>query len=278
MKLGLTIEPYQGISAGNLLSFAHAITLDHVEINVNSIPDIKGIIENLGKLTTTFHLPIWGVEKYDLGSKRKEHEKDIKKVITFINKYHKDLIMLFTLSHPPESKDSDLNLLMENLQQIDTKIVLENIPWQKDEQFLEFYNTAKDILGDQIAGHCMDAAHRFLTDNDNWLNVPKVLLDETVYIHLQDSSKDFDDHLPLGQGEMPFNDFLLLHKNCGFTGVINQEIKPKGLDLESIMDSCLLCVKPFSRLRYTTLRMRYAILRPILRKKINQAAKNAKKA
>jgi hypothetical protein len=76
---------------------------------------------------------------------------------------------------------------------------------------------------------------------------------------------------------MDFVSFLNLLKKNNFTGVINQEIKPRGLDLESIMDSCLHCVKPFHKMRYLMLKTRYAILRPILRNKINKAAKAAKK-
>lgn len=273
MKIGITIEPYEGITAGDLVPFAKLIKLDHVEVNERIIPDITGVIENLGKLTTTFHLPIFGVEGYDLGSTKKGNSEKAQNIINFVNEYHKDMNMLFTLSHPPESPDSDFDKLVERLQQIDTPIILENIPWQPDDEFMDFYFKAKDILGKKLAGHAIDAAHRYLTDWKNWLDVPKKLEKEIVYVHLQDSTKERDVHRPLGQGEMPFNDFLYFLKGIGFTGVINQEIKPQGLDLESIMDSCLHCVKPFSKARYIQLKSRYAILRPILRKKIKNAAK-----
>jgi len=276
MKIGITIEPYEGIPAGQLVPFARTISLDHIEINERIIPDIEGVIKNIGKLTTTFHLPIWGVEGYDLGSTKKVNEEKSQKVISFINKYHKELNMLFTLSHPPESPDSEFDVMMERLQQIDTPIILENIPWQADDIFMDFYFKAKDILGKKLAGHCIDAAHRYLTDWQNWLNVPEKLVKEIVYVHLQDGTKEEDVHYPLGQGEMPFNDFLHFLKKIGYNGIINQEIKPKGLDLESIMDSCLLCIKPFSTSRYLRLKAKYAILRPILRKRIKEAANKRK--
>jgi len=277
MKIGITIEPYQGISAGNLLSFAKTISLDHVEINVNIIPDVKGFIENLGDLTTTFHMPIFGVEDYDPGSTSKENSAKMDKVISFINKNKNDLNMLYTLSHPPECEDSTFEKMMERLQQVETQIVLENIPWQKDEVFMDFYFKAKKVLGKQLAGHTIDAAHRFLTYPEKWLEVPEKLLKEIVYVHLQDSSGTKDDHLPLGHGVMDYNSFLHLLKDNNFTGIINQEIKPKGLDLASIMDSCLYCIKPFHKMRYLKLKIKYAILKPILRNKINKAAKAAKK-
>jgi hypothetical protein len=272
MKIGVTIEPYEGIPAGYLVPFAHAIDLDHIEINVNIFPDIVGVLEKIGKLTTTFHLPIHGVEGYGPGSIGKKYEKKMEEVVSFINKYHKDLNMLYTLSHPPESKDESFDLLIERLQQINTPIILENIPWQSDEDFIYFYFKAKDILGKQLAGHTIDAAHRFLTYQDDWLNVPNELTKEIVYVHLQDTSRKNDDHLPLGQGEMPYKDFLRFLKKNSYKGVINQEIKPKGLDLVSIMDSCLEILKVVNKARFLRLKVKYAILTPILKRKIKQAA------
>jgi len=274
MKIGITIEPYKGIPAGTLLSFAKAISLDHVEINVNIMPGISDFIANLGKLTTTFHLPIAEVEGYDPGVRNSEGKKKISDVVSFINKYHSDLNMLYTLAHPPDEKDSDFEIFIENLQQIETPIILENIPWQKDEIFIDFYIKAKDRLGKQLAGHAIDGPHRYLTDPEHWLEVPEILEKEIVYVHLQDTNKDFDAHLPLGQGEMPHIEFLKYLKNINYTGIINQEIKPKGLDLESIMDSCLEIAQVFSKIKYLYLSTKYSFLKPILRKKIAQAAKN----
>ncbi|NHJ33255.1 MAG: sugar phosphate isomerase/epimerase [Asgard group archaeon] len=276
MKIGVTIEPYEGIPAGYLVPFAHAISLDHIEINVNIFPDIDGVLEKIEKLTTTFHLPIFFVEGYGPGTKGKKYEKKMAKVISFINEYHKDLNMLYTLAHPPESENETFDLLIERLQQINTPIVLENIPWQSDDDFIEFYFQAKDILGKQLAGHAIDAAHRFLTYQDDWLNVPEELTKEIVYVHLQDTSRKKDDHLPLGQGEMPYKDFLHFLKKNGFKGVINQEIKPKGLDLVSIMDSCLEILKVVNKARFLRLKAKYTILTPILKRKIKQAAEARK--
>ncbi|MHA1213651.1 MAG: sugar phosphate isomerase/epimerase family protein [Candidatus Heimdallarchaeota archaeon] len=239
MKIGITIEPFEGISADTLLSFGKAIALDHVEINVNIVPDIEGFVKGIDKLTTTFHLPIVEVEGYDPGFTTTKDKKTMADIVTFINKYHADLNMLFTLAHPPDTKKSDFNTMMENLEQIDTPIVLENIPWQKDEEFMEFYFKAKDRLGKHLAGHAIDGAHRFLTYFENWLDIPKELEKEIVYVHLQDTVKEYDAHLPLGHGVMPYKDILKYLRRLGYKGVINQEIKPKGLDLESIMDSCL---------------------------------------
>ncbi len=277
MKIGVTIEPYEGIPAGQLVPFAHTISLDHIEVNVNIMTGIEDVLEKIGKLTTTFHMPIYFVEGYGPGTKGKKYEQKINDVISFINKYHKNLNMLYTLAHPPESDDETAELLLERLLQINTPIILENIPWQKDEDFIIFYHKAKDVLGKQLAGHAIDAAHRFLTYHEEWLNVPEELTKDIVYVHLQDTSIKQDDHLPLGKGEMPYKEFLQFLKKKGYKGVVNQEIKPKGLDLVSIMDSCLKILKVVNKARYLKLKMKYSILTPILKQKINQAAEVLKK-
>ncbi|NHJ47255.1 MAG: sugar phosphate isomerase/epimerase [Asgard group archaeon] len=273
MKIGMTVEPFEGVSAGNLISFAHALALDHIELNINSMSEVDAIIENIGKFTTTFHLPIIGTDKFELGCNKKENQDQIKDVISFINTNYKSLNMMYALAHPPECKDATFETLMENLQQIEIPIILENIPWQKDEIFIDFYFKAKDILGKQLAGHAIDAPHRFLTYFEKWLEVPKRLIKEIVYVHLQDTTRKDDDHLPIGQGEMPYKDFINFLKSINYKGVINQEIKPKGLDIDAIMQSCLNVAKAISFGKYLRLKSRYTIVKPILKRKINQALK-----
>ena len=128
MKIGMTVEPFEGISASNLIPLAKAIALEHIEINVNSMSDVDKIIENLGKLTTTFHMPIHFVDGYEPGTSNPERKKQIKKVISFINSNHQELNMLYTLAHPPEAEEATFDNLIESLQQIETPIILENIP------------------------------------------------------------------------------------------------------------------------------------------------------
>ena len=60
------------------MPFANAMKLDHIEVNVRIFPDLEGVIAQLGKKTTVFHLPIPGVEGYDLGFKNTELESKFK--------------------------------------------------------------------------------------------------------------------------------------------------------------------------------------------------------
>jgi hypothetical protein len=75
---------------------------------------------------------------------------------------------------------------------------------------------------------------------------------------------------------MPYKDFLRFLKRIKYKGVINQEIKPKGLDLVSIMDSCLEVLKVVNKARFLKYKAKYTIITPILKRKINQAAKEMK--
>ncbi|MEA2071398.1 MAG: TIM barrel protein [Asgard group archaeon] len=273
MKLGMTIQPFKGIPASKFIPFARVASLDHLEINPKILPEIPEILPKLKPYTTTFHLPIYGIEGYDFGSKSKKFEKNKEIIIKTLNSYKAELNLLYTLAHPPEAPDSSKKRLLKKLAEIKTPIILENIPGQTDEDFLAFYNEAKDYLGSQLAGHAIDGPHRYLTYKDKWLDIPEELLNEIVYIHITDCTATEDSHLALGLGKLPFNDFFTFLKDINYVGVINQEIVPRDFDLGKILDSCLYCVKPFSKGRYFRLKIKYSIIKPFLRQKLKKMEK-----
>ncbi|MHA1213653.1 MAG: hypothetical protein ACTSSH_14495 [Candidatus Heimdallarchaeota archaeon] len=58
MKIGMTVEPFKGISYKKIVFLLKVVGLDHLEINMTTIPQVDDFVKNLGKFTTTFHLPI----------------------------------------------------------------------------------------------------------------------------------------------------------------------------------------------------------------------------
>jgi sugar phosphate isomerase/epimerase len=278
MKLGLTLEPFSGISTTQLLSFAKLLKIDHIEINIRSIPEIEELCNDLGKITTTFHLPIWGIEGYEPGSTKEEHQKQMDSIIDQLNQYKQALNLKFVLAHPPEAPFATPEKLVATLRKIESPLVIENIPHQKDKDFLEIYQLAKEQLGEKIKGYALDAPHRYLTDNNSWLEVPEELTKELAYVHISDCSKNKDLHLPLGEAELPFEAFFKFLKKVQYNGIINQEILPRSTDaIEKILDSCLYCYKSFSKIRYWQRKSRYAILRPFLKRKLGKNKKEEKK-
>ena len=92
-------------------------------------------------------------------------------------------------------------------------------------------------------------------------------------MHISDCTKTRDLHFPLGCAELPFNKFFAFLKEIDYSGIILQEIKPRGLELNSVMDSNLHCVAAFSRKRFLALQLRYAFLRPVVTWGMKQVAK-----
>jgi len=172
--------------------------------------------------------------------------------------------MLFVLAHIPEDPNASYELMFERLEEIKVPIVLENVVGFSDEQFLDFYHRAKDYLGNKIAGHALDISHRYVNDWQTWLNIPFELVKDIAYVHVSDCTKTEDLHLPLGLGEMPFNEFFSFLKEIKYNGVINQELKPNGNQADKIMSSSLHCIKPFSKAKYLRMKTRCTLMKPLL--------------
>ncbi|MHA1213117.1 MAG: TIM barrel protein, partial [Candidatus Heimdallarchaeota archaeon] len=205
------------------------------------------------------------------------YENRIDELIDFLNENSKRLNLKYVLTHPPEDPSSTHESLISRLERINVPILIENIKGQTDEDFMAFYFKAKERLGEKLKGHALDAPHRYVTDNNNWLNIPKELVDEIEYIHISDCSKTADLHLPLGMAELPYNEFFDFLKEIGYQGVILQEIIPNAEQILFVFDSFLYNIKPFSRKRYRRLKILYALIRPFVQLMINTTYKQLRK-
>jgi len=258
MKLGMTLEPFRGMSVKQVVPLLRLLDLDHFEINMTMIPKIDEFVKSIHKKTTTFHLPIYSRFHYDIGSQR--------------------LNLKYVLTHPPEDSSSTNLSIIERLEQINVPILIENILGQSDENFMEFYFQAKDRLGRKLAGHALDISHRYVNDWQSWLAVPEELVKDIAYVHISDCTKYADLHLPLGLGELPYEEFFSYLKNIGFRGIFLQEVIPTVDQLSSLLDSFLVNVKPFSVNRYRKLKILYGLTKPMLNLAVNTSFKELRKS
>ncbi|MBN1327865.1 MAG: sugar phosphate isomerase/epimerase [Candidatus Heimdallarchaeota archaeon] len=269
MKLGLSIEPIKGFSFNKLLSLLKIVGIEHFEVSVSMIPFFDKIIPSLSKITTTMHLPIYDRNCFDLGSNDPLYDIQISEIITAINNNYQAMNMLYTLSHPPEGPNSTVSTLIERLEQIKTPIILENIINQTEEDFLDFYFQVKDHLGKKLVGHALDAPHRYVRNNHTWLNIPKDLIKEIVYVHISDCTRTQDSHKPLGLGELPYEYLFDFLKNINFQGIINQEIKPHPTEIIDLLYSCNRCVQPFSKRKAIKMKTLLGLIKPFIQWQIN---------
>lgn len=264
MRIGFGLEPIKGLGLDLIVSLLRKILLEHFEFNWRVIPKVEEVLKSLGSATTVFHLPIFNRDRFDFSSQNETHEIQMQEVVSFINQRNKDLNMLFVLAHAPEDPNASYELMFSRLEQIDVPIVLENVVGHTDEHFLDFFLQAKDYLGKKVAGHALDISHRYVNDWQTWLDIPDELVKDIAYVHVSDCTKTEDLHLPLGLGEMPFNDFFAFLKDIKYDGVINQELKPDGNQADKIMSSSLHCIKPFSKTKYLRMKTRCTFLKPLL--------------
>jgi len=264
MRIGFGLEPIKGLGLDLIVSLLRKILLEHFEFNWRVIPKVEEVLKSLGSATTVFHLPIFNRDRFDFSSQNETYEIQMQEVVSFINQRNKDLNMLFVLAHAPEDPNASYELMFSRLEQIDVPIVLENVVGHTDEHFLDFYLQAKDYLGKKVAGHALDISHRYVNDWQTWLDIPDELVKDIAYVHVSDCTKTEDLHLPLGLGEMPFNDFFAFLKDIKYDGVINQELKPDGNQADKIMSSSLHCIKPFSKTKYLRMKTRCTFLKPFL--------------
>ncbi|NHJ86179.1 MAG: sugar phosphate isomerase/epimerase [Asgard group archaeon] len=267
MKVGFALEPIQGLTLDLIIYLMKKTLIEHFEFNWRIIPRVDRVLKTLGKTTTTLHLPIFNRDRFDFASEDTKYDHTREEVISFINQWNDQLNLIYTLAHITEDPNGKYELMFERLSQIESKIVLENVVGYSDEHFMEFYFQAKDYLGKQLAGHALDISHRYVNDWQNWLNVPVDLEKEIVYIHISDCTKTEDLHLPLGLGEMPYNDFFKYLKKLHYNGIIMQELKPNGDQADEIMNSTLACIKTFSKIKSLRMQIRHALVRRILKKR-----------
>ncbi|NHJ06079.1 MAG: sugar phosphate isomerase/epimerase [Candidatus Heimdallarchaeota archaeon] len=267
MKVGFALEPIKSLPLDIIILLMKGTLIEHFEFNWRIIPQIKLVLKNLRRTTTTFHLPIFNRDRFDFSSLNEDFEVQIEEVISFVNDTKNKLNIKYTLAHSPEDPNGKFELMFSRLAEINTPIVLENVVGQSDNYFMEFYFQAKDYLGKRLAGHALDISHRYVNDWKSWLDIPKELEKEIVYIHISDCTKTEDLHLPMGLGEMPYNDFFRYLKKIKYNGIIMQELKPNGNQHEEIMSSGLECIKPFSKIKAMRMKLRHAIIRRIVEKR-----------
>jgi sugar phosphate isomerase/epimerase len=277
MKLGMTLEPFKGMTIQQVVPLLRLLDLDHFEINMTMIPRVEEFVKSLHRKTTTFHLPIYNRFHFDIGSQNKEYQLRINQLIEFLNENKERLNLKYVLTHPPEDPSSTKKSVIDKLEQVEVPILIENILGQSDNDFSEFYFQAKDRLGKGLAGHAFDAPHRFVTDNQTWLEIPKALQKEISYIHISDCSKNADLHLPLGLGELPIKDFFSFLRKNNFKGIFLQEVIPTIDQINCLLDSFLINVKPFSRNRYRKLRILYGVVKPIINLAVNTSFRELRK-
>ncbi len=270
--IGQTLQAHKGLTTEHLLRFTRLLGFELCEINPagTSLENVDKLIPLVGDMPLTFHLPIEGIENFEFAQPNKKDE--IKSIIKLINNNKDDLNLILGVFHPPEAENGNLKTLVENLSQLDIKLIVENVPDYTDNEFLEIYNTLKDHLGVQLKGWLFDVAHSYLVNGpSNFMEILNILpYEELEEIHLSDCLEDRDAHYAFGAGVLPINEILREIKDREFDRIIVNEIDAYP-SIWSVIDSYRMVAKLFKKSLYRKVTFRYRLVKPLIQKKLSKA-------
>jgi sugar phosphate isomerase/epimerase len=269
--IGQTVQAYKGLGCEHIIRLAKSLGIESCEINPQGVnlENIDKIIEAVGKMKTTFHLPVEGIEGFDFAYPEKE--KEIQDIIKLVNDYGKDLNIILGVFHPVETH-GNLETLLKNIKQLKIPLVVENIVLTSDEEFIEVYNLFKKELGNQLKGWLFDVAHSYLRNGpEKYLDLlDKMPFEELEEIHLSDCTEGEDSHYSFGAGILPVKKILQEIKKRGFSKIIVNEIDAYP-SVWSAIDSYRKVAKCFKKRLYLKVTARQVFVKPLVQKKLKKA-------
>jgi sugar phosphate isomerase/epimerase len=267
---GLTIQALGEISPSILVKIASAIDLKHIEFDISVFNDIGNVIDTLKAKQTTIHAPY--VEDYgiDLSTNNGEIDQFIENVIQM----RKDLRIIGVIVHPPTDGSGSLDKFYDRIERLPFPL-LENMPYQSWEEHLEFYETTRSNVSNEL-GMCFDIPHSYITHGENYLNIPDACLEllraPSGYIHVSGGTQFEDTHFPLlTDGDMPIDPIKKFLNDINFSGVVTMELAPRSLkDVGKIIQSYMLMLGIAGKRGH---KLKVMIKQPFIMRKVQRLSK-----
>jgi sugar phosphate isomerase/epimerase len=276
VRVGLTVQKYQGMDTSFILSLAKRFGLEYVELTQDVFEELDSVKKLVRRIKVGFHLPIICENGWDFSCTQELPKTEA--LIQQLKLHWQTLNIKYFLSHPPEPKETKTRietseeLLFANLRRLPTHIFIENVPsWEPDE-FEAFYERAKTALGKQLSGICLDAPHYFITGKDPQKFI-RYWNKQIKLVHLSDCIEGHDLHLPFSSGgNLPIDAILQTLKELGYNQYINLELLPKTFnDLPYVIYSYLKVLKKFRPVKYYRSKFIVSIFLPFLRRLLNRS-------
>jgi len=251
-KTGLTILGVGKLKLSTSIKLINTMGLEHIEFDKSVFIDLENVKKVLTVQQTAIHAPFIPDYKFDLSSPLNE----VDQFVISIQKSKKDLNIIGVVVHPPEELNE---LFYDRLTQIPFPLI-ENLPYQSWDNFLKFRDEVRENATKHF-GFCFDIPHSFITNGNEFLNVPSEVLTalkkDSGYIHISGGDRLQDQHYPLiTDGDLPFNKVKTFLKEINFTGTINMELVPRSLDDIPKMFKSVSIMLSVSGKRYQSLKTR----------------------
>jgi sugar phosphate isomerase/epimerase len=269
--IGQTIQAHKGLECEHLIKFAKTLGIESCELNPQGVnfDNLNRVIEAVGDMITTFHLPVDEIDGYDFSFPDKQ--KEIDEVIKLVNENMDKLNIIIAVFHPVEHQ-GEYETLVKNVSRLKIPVVVENVMSRTDEDFLNYYNRLKKDLGEQLKGWLFDVAHSYIQNgSESYLDLlDKMPFNELEEIHFSDCNEGEDSHYSFGSGVLPINYILQNIKNRGYKKIIVNEIDAHPTIWDAI-DSYKLVAKYFKKGLYIKVALRKLIFKPIIQRKLRKA-------
>ncbi len=204
-------------------------------VDEENLPEIKELLSSYN-LDYTMHSPFSDINISSLNSAiRKESIKQVKYSIFAVNEIDGKMLTFHPGRHSSatyKSREKTKKILFDSLKEIsdfnkdyEVTIALENMP----DTFITTMRVSQEVLEvlshDVVSGikHTMDVGH--LETND--VDISKYMHDlknYLVHMHLHDNFGEFDNHLPLGEGNISFPKIFKAIDETNYSGRIILEM------------------------------------------------------
>jgi len=213
-------------------------------IDEETLPNIKDLL-SCYKFDYTVHAPFSDINISSLNkSIRKESIRQVKYAIYAVNEIGGKLLTFHPGRHSAatsKSRDDTKKILFESLKEISdynkdfgVNIALENMP----DTFITTMRVSQEVLevleNENVSGikHTMDVGH-LETNNVDIEEYIHNLKDYLIHIHLHDNFGEFDNHLPIGEGNINFSLIFRALEDIKYKGRIILEMTRRADVLKS---------------------------------------------
>ena len=268
-RTGITIQAIGDLTPSNVVDLGMAINFRHIEFDPSVFTDISNVMKRLKTDQTTIHAPYMQDYHMDLSSQTPEVDQLIENII----RWKSEMNIIGVVVHPPLDAGGTTDKFYDRLDRLPFPL-LENMPYQSWEEFLDFFNTTQANVNNPL-GMCFDIPHSFITNGEHFLEVPEEILKHLTspkgYIHISGGAAEEDTHYPLlTEGEMPFSEVKAFLERISFCGTVTMELYPRSFqDIDKILQSYILMLGIAKKRKDKII---VQIKRPFIMRRINKLA------
>ncbi|MHA2226133.1 MAG: TIM barrel protein [Candidatus Hodarchaeales archaeon] len=266
-KTGLTIQRIGEILPSKWIEAGSAIRLEHIEFDQSVFKDLESVKQVLRTSQTVIHSPY--VEDYNVDLSTNDNSVD--QFVENVIKFKHELKIIGVVVHPPTDAGGSWDNFFDRLEKLPFPL-LENMPYQSWEDFLDFVKTTKANINNRI-GMCFDIPHSWITHGEKFLDLPEQCLEflkaPTGYIHISGGTREEDTHFTsLTEGDIPLDLVKNFLNRISFSGTVTMELRPRSFDdVSNIFHSYMIMLAIAGKRRH---RFQVMVKRPFILRKIRQ--------